>query len=82
MEEIEIDGIKIEKNIPLPSSGKWAQLLSALDVGDSFLAPLYSDDFKYEASRIRANTWTVGVRLGIKTKTRLVDGGLRVWRTE
>tara|TARA_R110002012_G_C11525874_1_gene599985 strand:- start:534 stop:776 length:243 start_codon:yes stop_codon:yes gene_type:complete len=80
MEEIEIDGIKIEKNIPIPKRGKWKELLFAMDIGDSFLVPLVSDDTKHEAALMRSNIFNASS--GVKIKSRVMDDGLRVWRTE
>ena len=80
MAPIENDGIKIEKNIPIPVRGKWMELLSAMDIGDSFLIPLVSDDTKHEAALIRSNIF--GASRGVKIKSRVIDNGLRVWRIE
>ena len=80
MAPIEVDGIKIEKNIPVPVRGRWKTLLSAMDIGDSFLIPLDSGDIKNEAALTRSNLFGASMGTGTKIKTRVMDDGLRVWR--
>jgi len=82
---------KIEHGIPIPESrmaritekrekkpptGKNAQLLAKMQVGDSFLAPLEEVQDALNKFYVPAN------RMGMRIATRKVDGGVRVWRTE
>jgi hypothetical protein len=75
--------IKIEKGIPMPSAyraGKWVKIMRQMEVGDSFLATA--------ATRIDARKLQINIRgcsRVIKDKkyaTRMVAGGVRMWRTE
>ena len=80
MAPIEVDGIKVEKDIPVPVRGRWKALLSAMDIGDSFLIPLVSDDIKHEVALTRSNIFGAAMGTGTRIKTRVMDDGLRVWR--
>lgn len=70
--------VPIDKGVPIPPDGEcfrrrytypWADL----QIGDSFLMP--------DASSGSAQAYTRGLRDGRTYTTRLVEGGLRVWRT-
>lgn len=68
--------IKIDKNIPLPTSGRNAKYPFAdMKPGDSFLS---TDPAKEAATRRAASVWAD--RNNAKMTCRKVDGGLRVWR--
>jgi len=83
VENENMDGIKIEKNIPISSiqkSGKWVKVLRKMDVGDSFLVQCKSNnDKKIMRSRIY---YTAKHRTRIKIKTHSTKHNLsiRVWR--
>ena len=69
---------KIEKGIPVPPpkrelrSGVYA-VLRSLDVGDSFVARGKQDS-------VRGMACMAGKKYGRKFATRVVEGGVRVWR--
>jgi hypothetical protein len=74
---------EIESGVPMPkversfgpreSKYPW----TAMDkVGDSFHVPLGN------LKSLRTTAYAAGKRLGMKFKARVVDGGVRVWRTE
>lgn len=69
---------KIEKNIPISAhghngSGHLTNLVRKMEVGDSVLVK----------DRKKANSLTLTLqRLGYKSVTRKVDGGIRVWKME
>ncbi len=78
------DEIKIEKGIPMPASrrdGHSKYPLKDMEVGDSFFVA-NSPDGRSPAKTIR---WTVGAfrkkNTGTKFSVRVVEGGIRVWRT-
>lgn len=74
---------QIEKNVPMAERGSahrgrpakypWAEM----EVGDSFFSP--SDGAT--AATMRAGAQKAGKRLGFTFAVRLVEGGVRVWRT-
>jgi hypothetical protein len=77
---IDVDGLRIDKGVPLPSRHNkavaWAQILDKLELGDSFLLPnegRYSIN-KFATAWSRANGRALAIR-----KT---DDGVRVWRVE
>ena len=70
----------IEKNVPLAQKNgagrKPKYPFRQMEVGDSFMAP--GGNLK----TMQTTTRLVGLQLGCKFKTRAVEGGVRVWRTE
>jgi hypothetical protein len=70
--------IKIEKNIPIPAPGTRGGVypFGQMEVGDSFLAGLSSQDKLKAAS---ASHW-FGKRNSKKFSVLKTDGGFRVWR--
>ena len=86
MSDIQIEtgvpmAIKIDKNIPMPNSGKKnversKYPFSRMKVGDSFFAP--------------CKMWTISASVGKYNKAlapkrfsaRSIDGGVRVWRVK
>ena len=72
----------IEKNVPIPRRGKYIDLLQNMEPGDSVFVPcedrkrlqnLISNTAQYYRKRWNpATLWTV----------KLVDGGVRIWRTQ
>jgi hypothetical protein len=72
--------IKIEKNIPVPSLGKWTKTLKIMNNGDSIIAAL-SD---------RGLIINTANRNGFRVTTRTIDsekgdgscGKLRVWKID
>lgn len=75
--------MQIEKNIPVPpvqlSKGE-GYPFKMLEVGDSFLVPLRDktprDLQKYMAGKANYHS----LRQAMKFTTRIVEGGVRVWR--
>lgn len=74
----------IEKNIPIPArsggagpeANSLAGKLRAMDVGDSiFLAGK-------KQTNVVTQSGAIGRPLGRKFATRVVEGGVRIWRTE
>ena len=79
-EEEELQGIVIEKNIPVPrGGGKWGKLLLRLDVGDSILIPT-KDKIDLHNKQNMILCRVKGLDISIITRT--VSDGLRVWRTK
>ena len=89
-------GFKIERGIPLPPLGFKAKPvvekcpfpLILMEVGDSFMVPLPDDDFQKRANDTRnlVHRWMNRLRDDVpklanaKIATRIVEGGMRVWR--
>lgn len=66
--------MQIDKGIPIPKTkrnGEWADLSRQMKVGDSV----------FFQSKKHANGFYQALRKIGKTKTRVVEGGFRVWRT-
>jgi hypothetical protein len=51
-----------------------------LNVGDSFLIPETSN-IRNRADRVKSAACYFGKRNNVKLATRVVEGGIRVWRT-
>ena len=67
--------MKIDKNIPIPNRnrnrhGKWKDLVSKMDVGDSVLIKI----------KDRSSINNAMVAQGYKGTSRMEDGKVRVWR--
>jgi len=73
----------IDKGIPLPSDGKTKYPCERLEVGDSFLVP-FKEGESHEATdkRVRAACYGYSSKLKRKFLVRVVDGGIRCWRSE
>lgn len=72
--------LKIERGIPIPptanaANGHITELLCALKIGESILLPMYTRSD--QLGSIRAN---VQARARSRLVTRVVKGGVRVWR--
>jgi len=85
-EDKELQGITIEKNVPIPVANssrkrKWQLVLSRLDVGDSFVAPCGPTgvDRNRLGSSINFAAKTVDIKIATR---RTKDGNLRIWRTQ
>jgi hypothetical protein len=75
-----MEEFKIEKNIPI-SQGKYYQLLSHMEVGDSFVV----QKKKYNNGHFTRLSKTLGIKLTSRSVTEHpLDKGdfLRVWRVE
>ena len=85
-EEEELQGIVIEKNIPMPppgtKTGKWQRVLSRMDVGDSFVLIITERDKRSGRVRKRSILTHAAKSLDMKIKTMRIDDTLRVWRVE
>ena len=85
-EEEELQGIVIEKNIPIPAlgtkTGKWQRVLSRMDVGDSFVIELKKDDLRFGRARQSSILAHAAKSLDIKIRTMKISNMLRVWRVE
>ena len=85
-EEEELQGIVIEKNIPMPppgtKTGKWQRVLSRMDVGDSFVLTLTEHDKRSGRVRKQSILTHAAKSLDMKIKTMRIDNTLRVWRVE
>ena len=85
-EEEELQGIIIEKNIPIPplgtKTGKWQRVLSRMDVGDSFVLTLTERDKRSGRVRKQSILTHAAKSLDMKIKTMRIDNTLRVWRAE
>ena len=85
-EEEELQGLVIEKNVPIPAPGtsrqrKWKRILSRLDVGDSFVAPCGRTGA--DRNRVGSSMAFGAKAAGIKIATRRTeDGNLRIWRVQ
>tara|TARA_R100000656_G_scaffold123991_1_gene101229 strand:+ start:274 stop:576 length:303 start_codon:yes stop_codon:yes gene_type:complete len=83
-EEEELQGIVIEKNIPIPAlgtkTGKWQRILSRMDVGDSFVIKLKKDDLKFGRAKQASILAHAAKSLDMKVKTMKISNMLRVWR--
>lgn len=65
--------IKIEKNIPYESPTKWKDILSDIEIGDSFV--IENDTYKRNA------VFNAGYALGYKLTTKKISHNeIRVWR--
>lgn len=80
----------IEKNVPLPpvkrtlpkvGNSKWGKIASLLQVGDSILVPVKGKITDKAATTIRNRMAYHGKKLGHTYASRVVDGGVRIWRT-
>ena len=86
-EEEELQGIVIEKNIPIPAlgtkTGKWQRVLSRMDVGDSFVINLTEPNKRRNRERKHSILTHAAKSLDMKIRTRKInDNTLRVWRVE
>ena len=74
--------MKIEKGIPLPenSENKTVDLISAMEIGDSFFTEA-SDVLDHSRKRSRVYVMLAKWK-DKKFTTRKVKGGLRTWRIE
>ena len=72
--------MKIEKNIPIPEKRR-TYPLDELDIGDSFLVQVPKEEIKSARNKLSASVSNAS-KTGSKFTVRVVDGGLRVWRTE
>ena len=85
-EDKELQGITIEKNVPIPVAnssrkGKWQLVLSRLDVGDSFVVPCGPTGA--DRNRVGSSMNSAAKNVDIKIATRRTkDGNLRIWRTQ
>jgi len=72
---------QIDSEIPLPpkQTGREKHPFRSLDIGQSFVIP--GTDY-YAQARARQHACVYGKKLGRKFATRLVDGGVRIWRVE
>ena len=67
----------VEKNIPIPErnkQGKWKELVSIMEIGDSVLVK----------NRLQASALITSARShhpDVKFTTRTIDEGVRIWRT-
>jgi hypothetical protein len=74
----------IEKGIPMPETKteKTSRPYAKLEVGDSFMLPVAQGS---TAEKLKANLSSsarnAGKKLGVKFAVRIVEGGVRVWRT-
>ena len=71
----------IEKNIPMPSrcvanGGRRKSALYTLEVGDSVLVT------GVKQTKVSSIAYNIGKSTGRKFATRVVEGGVRVWRLE
>jgi len=66
---------EIEKNIPIPKRifGKWDDLASKMEVGDSVL---------FEKTNEASAFYLAAKRLGKKTTQRKINGKIRCWLIE
>lgn len=72
----------IEKGLPFPADDFQTPLahrfpLADMDIGDSFLIP--AERWRSN-NNLQCNVYPAAKRLGIKVKTKSVEGGVRVWR--
>ena len=65
---------KIDKRVPLPLARLGKYPWREMQVGDSFLVE------REDQRAMGAKASTAGRRLGRKFATRVVEGGIRVWR--
>jgi hypothetical protein len=80
----------IEKNVPLspvkrtgPKVGnsKWGKIASQLEVGDSIFVPVKGKVKPTASTTVRNRMSYHGKKLGHTYAARVVDGGVRLWRT-
>ena len=74
--------MEVERGVPLPGRqrvSKYRFPLGEMDVGDSFYVEARGEGFM---STARSLISRYGKTFGRKFATRLVDGGIRVWRIE
>jgi len=80
----------IEKNVPLvpvkrtgPKVGncKTGKLASRLEVGDSIFVPVKGKIKPTTSTTVRSRFMYHGKKLGHTYAVRVVDGGVRLWRT-
>lgn len=85
-EEEELQEVVIEKNIPIPpvgtKTGKWQQVLSRMDIGDSFAIKLNKDDLKFGRINRASVIANAAKSLDMKMRTMKIGNILRVWRIE
>lgn len=75
--------MKIDKGIPLPPRYATAKLrlpLAQLEVGDSFLVPRPVEENKNFHKNLTSRVCTYSKHTGKRFATRVVEGGIRVWR--
>ena len=80
----------IEKNVPMPpidrrgpgvGRSKWGKIASLLQVGDSVLVPVKGKITCTTSTAVRNRFSYHGKKLGHTYAARVVDGGVRIWRT-
>jgi hypothetical protein len=80
----------IEKNVPLPpvnrrgprvGRSKTENIASLLQVGDSVLVPVKGKITSKTSTTVRNRFSYHGKKLGHTYAARVVDGGIRIWRT-
>jgi len=73
----------IEKGVEIPKAKAFRQAkypYQSMEVGDSFFVP--SDEKGTPIARMRSSSAAYSKRTGnVKFVVRIVDGGVRVWRT-
>ncbi|GJH00244.1 hypothetical protein [Paraburkholderia terrae] len=77
---------KIEKGIPAPctpenlrTGRKLLYPFAEMKVGDSFLVP-ETEDIRNRADRVKSAASTYSRKHSIRLATKIVEGGVRVWR--
>ena len=71
-----MQGLQIEKDVPIVMSKRMTYPYKEMDVGDSFFVP------NGKMQTLSNANWRVGKKLGVKFTARQVEGGVRVWRTQ
>lgn len=74
---------QIEKNVPMPPIVRMSGYpFAQMEVGDSFLVPFDGDDEQKVRARVATAASTFGKDHGGKFSVRVLQDGVRVWRTE
>ena len=76
---------EIEKGIEIPqkpSSGKSKYTLLKLEMGESFIVPLNNDAVAKVQSRLASAAAAAAKNTSKRFTVRVVNDGIRVWRTE
>jgi hypothetical protein len=84
--------LPIDKGIPIPawtvpkngrpSGSRTRRPWSIMEVGDSFFQPCEPDRIYRTQGTLSTTASHTAARLGWRFETRIVDGGVRVWRTK
>ena len=79
--QVLIGAFKIEKNVPIPPRrGRRSKYpVANLKPGESFLVP--NGTFK-KAQSVVSTLYAAAKRNGVKVSVRVMDEGVRVWRTK